>query len=111
MAYNRRGWRFWVPTIASGLGTLVGLSILICFLTAYNNVHVAVWGGTSGILSGLTLSMHLAVRLDKELKLSPDRFTVLMVVGVCGFISGFGAIIGYLVKGILQRETGMLLLR
>jgi len=107
MAYNRRGWRFWVPTIASTLGTLVGLAILICFLTAYNNFHVAVWGGTSGVLSGLTLVMHLAVRWDKELKLDPDRFTALMVVGVFGFMSGFGAIIGYLVKGIMQRETGI----
>ena len=107
MAYQKKGWKFWVPTIASAIGFLVGLAILICFLTAYKNFHVAAWGGASGILSALTLAMHLAVRFDNDAKLKPRTFHGLMIVGVLGFMSGFGAFIGYLIKGILEKETGL----
>ena len=107
MAYRRKGWRFWVPLIFSALGFLIGTAILICFQTAYNNFHAAAWGGASGVLSGLTFVLHLAVRFDYEMKLNPDIFTTLMVVGNFSFMSGFGAVIGYLVKGIMKNESGI----
>lgn len=106
MAYHKKGWKFWVPTVASAIGFLVGLAILICFSSIYSNFHAAAWGGVSGILSGLTLAMHLAVRFDKDAKLNPKHFHGFMIVGVLGFMSGFGAFIGYLIKGILAKETG-----
>lgn len=106
MAYQKKGWKFWVPTIAAAIGFLVGLAILICFVSIYKNFHVASWGGVSGILSGITLAMHLAVRFDHDAKLNPKHFRGFMIVGILGFLSGIGAFIGYLIKGIIEKETG-----
>ena len=107
MAYRKTGWKFWVPTISSAIGFLVGLSILICFMTAYKNFHVAAWGGFSGLLAGLTLAMHVAVRYDDEAKIKPTTFHGFMIMGALGFMTGFGVFVGYLVKGIIEKETGL----
>ena len=106
MTYKKTGWRFWVPTISSAIGFLLGLSILICFSAIYKNYHCAGWGGVSGVLAGITLAMHLAVRFDEEAKLSPHTFHGFMIMGVVGFLTGIGVFIGYLVKGIIEKETG-----
>ena len=44
------------------------------------------------------------------MKLNPDIFTTLMTVGIFGIISGFGAVIGYLVKGIMKKESGYVII-
>ena len=111
MAYQKIGWKFWVPVIASLIGGCVGLSVAISFSVAFNNVHVAVWGGASGILAGLTFGLHWSVRHDTDFHISPNTFISLMSVGAFGLIFGFGGMIGYLVKGIMDKETGRYLLR
>ncbi len=108
MAYLKTGWRFWVPTIFAAIGFLIGVAILICFTVKFENFHCAAWGGASGLLSGLTLAMHLAVRFDEEAKIKPTTFKGLMITGVLGMLTGFGVFLGYLVKGIIEKETGKL---
>ena len=58
------------------------------------------------MLAGITLAMHLAVRFDEEAKLSPHTFHGFMIMGVLGFLTGIGVFIGYLIKGIIEKETG-----
>ena len=108
MAYKVTGWKFWVPTIFAAVGFLIGLSVLICFSVIYKNYHCAAWGGVSGVLSAITLAMHLAVRLDKEAKINQSTFKGLMITGFLGLLTGIGVFIGYLIKGIILKETGML---
>eukprot|EP00794_Sanderia_malayensis_P002994 gene2994-3452_t len=107
MAYMKVGWRFWVPTIFSAIGFLIGFAILICFCTVYKNYHCAAWGGASGLFSAFTFAMHLAVRFDETARISPKTFHGLMATGVLGFLTGFGVFVGYLVKGIIEKETGI----
>ena len=88
------------------IGIIIGLSAAGCFGGVFHNYHAAGWGLVSGVFALLAFILHAKVRRDTSCSIRPAFFIRLKKIGLLGAVLGVGVFIGYLIKGILVRETG-----
>ncbi|XP_065652703.1 heme transporter hrg1-A-like [Hydra vulgaris] len=105
--YHPTGFWFYFRLISALIGVLVGASASASFAMVFDNIHCSIWAFTSSALALIVLILHIAVRRDVAYSISPKKFLLCMLVGIIFAVIGFGVIVGYLIKGIIDKESGV----
>jgi len=66
-----------------------------------------VWAGVSAAFAILFIHLHFAVRRDHERTIPRLKFTVILWIGVIGFLAGIIGLITYIVLGTSHHENGV----
>ena len=104
--YQQRGCRLYWKLSTSITGVILGLSAFLAFMVIFQNYHCSGWAFISAVLALVTFIMHICVYRDITCSIQVKTFENLKVAGLIGFFIGLGALIGYVVKGVLVHETG-----
>ncbi|XP_066935696.1 heme transporter hrg1-A-like [Clytia hemisphaerica] len=105
--YRPKGCWLYVKLTTSIIGVVLGLAAFFCFMFVYHNVHSGAWALVSAMFALITFVMHVCVYRDVTYSIQPHTFQRLKYVGIFGAFLGLGIFIGYLVKGILVHESGV----
>ena len=108
----KRGWiaykkyKLVMRIIAAFVGAIVGISGCFVFAKVYHNYNAAVWAGVSVAFAILFIRLHFAVRRDHERLIPRSEFTIILWIGVVGFVAGIIGLITYIVLGKKHHEEG-----
>ena len=64
------------------------------------------WAGVSAAFAILFIHLHFAVRRDHERTIPRLKFTVILWIGVIGFLAGIIGLITYIALGTSHHENG-----
>ena len=95
---------FAIQVAYASVGVVVGIIVCIAFLDkTFGNTHAAAWGGVSGGLAFLNLTLYVYVFVTREKRGRPLNSNLLMTFAFEGAVAtgaGLGGFVAYLGLGI-----------
>jgi len=98
---------FIVRVIIATIGVVVGAAAAFVFGIIYDNLHAAGWAATSSLFAVISL---VVIVLVFKKKLNDWSLTLFALVGATGIMLGSTALVLYIVLGVYDKDSELILM-